>query len=267
MDHKLRIGYFADGLWAHKAFDKMARDDSLEIVFICVRYHNQDTKFIEYGQRYGIPVVRHKNINSQEFYDEVYPYRADLFVSMSFDQIFQKNIMDMPPLKTINCHAGKLPFYRGRNILNWALINDEKEFGITVHYMDEGIDTGDIILQKTYPISDNDTYQTLLQQAYSGCADLLYQAVKLIQEGKARTVRQADINPAGFYCGIRKEGDERLDWNQTSRDIFNFVRAITSPGPIARSFIGDHEMKIKKVCMVEGVPDYKGIPGQVLGHL
>ena len=61
---------------------------------------------------------------------------------------------NMPPLKTINCHAGKLPFYRGRNILNWVLINDEREFGITVHYVDEGIDTGDIILQRVFPITD-----------------------------------------------------------------------------------------------------------------
>jgi methionyl-tRNA formyltransferase len=65
---------------------------------------------------------------------------------MSFNQIFKSEIINLPRLKTINCHAGKLPFYRSRNILNWVLINDEKEFGITVHYVDEGIDTGDIIL-------------------------------------------------------------------------------------------------------------------------
>ena len=77
---------------------------------------------------------------------------------MSFDQIFKEEIINIPPLKIINCHAGKLPFYRGRNILNWALINDEKEFGITVHYVDFGIDTGDSILQKNYEITDDDDY-------------------------------------------------------------------------------------------------------------
>ena len=73
---------------------------------------------------------------------------------MSFNQIFRKDIINLTPIGIINCHAGKLPFYRGRNILNWVLINDEKEFGITVHFVDEGIDTGDIILQKTFPITD-----------------------------------------------------------------------------------------------------------------
>ena len=64
--------------------------------------------------------------------------------------------LNLPKLKTINCHAGKLPFYRGRNILNWALINDEKKFGITVHYVDEKIDCGDIILQRIFKITDKD---------------------------------------------------------------------------------------------------------------
>ena len=68
----------------------------------------------------------------------------------------------MPALGTINCHAGKLPFYRGRNVLNWAIINGESEFGITVHFIDDGIDTGDIIKQKTYPISLNDDYKSIL---------------------------------------------------------------------------------------------------------
>ena len=64
---------------------------------------------------------------------------------MSFNQILKKKIINLPHLKTINCHAGKLPFYRGRNVLNRVLINDENEFGITIHYIDEGIDTGDIV--------------------------------------------------------------------------------------------------------------------------
>ncbi|MDR1522244.1 MAG: hypothetical protein LBS28_05280 [Streptococcaceae bacterium] len=85
-------------------------------------------------------------MNSKEVINLLKKYNADLFISMSFNQIFKSEIINLPRLKTINCHAGKLPFYRSRNILNWVLINDEKEFGITVHYVDEGIDTGDIIL-------------------------------------------------------------------------------------------------------------------------
>lgn len=262
---RLRIGYFADGIWAHKTFEKLICDKSVQIMFIMVRYDIQDAVLKNYAERYNIPLLIHENINSEEFIQQVKKYEADLFVSMSFDQIFGKVIRELPPLKTINCHAGKLPFYRGRNILNWVLINDEKEFGITVHYVDKGIDTGDIILQRVYKITDEDDYATLLERACSGCADLLYDAIKLIQKGNVKTTRQTDIDKMGMYCGRRCAGDEILDWNQSSRDIFNFVRAICKPGPQATSFIRGEKITINKVKMVEGVRPYKNTVGQVVG--
>ena len=155
-------------------------------------------------------------------------------------------------MKKINCHAGKLPFYRGRNILNWALINDEKEFGITVHYLDEGIDTGDIILQDVYPITDEDDYGTLLTRAYDGCADVLYRAIKMIQNDEVKPIKQNDIDPIGIYCGMRQPGDEISNWSQSSREIFNFIRALSSPGPQATSWINGRLIQINKAKMISG---------------
>lgn len=261
----MKIGYFADGPWAHRAFERIIRDSTITIEFICVRYDRNDEVLRQYADAYGIDLLVHPDINSDGFFEIIGKYKVDLFVSMSFDQIFGKRIRNLPPMKTINCHAGKLPFYRGRNILNWVLINDEKEFGITVHYVDSGIDTGDIILQKSYPITDTDTYKTLLERAYDGCADVLYQALKLIQMGNPPQIRQDSIDKNGFYCGMRVVGDEELDWNQSSRSIFNFVRAICFPGPKARTYRGNEEVLINKVKIVEGVRDYIGIPGQVIG--
>ncbi len=261
---KLTIGYFADGPWSHMAFNKIINDNRFDIKFIVPRYDTLDGTLYKFSKDYHISYFKHKNINSKEFIDKVRNYNCDLFVSMSFNQIFKTEIINTPKLKTINCHAGKLPFYRGRNILNWALINDEKEFGITVHYIDEGIDTGDIIVQKTYPITDQDNYNTLLEKAYEECANLLYEALLLILENKVKKIKQTDIHPVGFYCGARKEGDEILDWNQTSREVFNFVRAICEPGPKARSYVGNEEIKINNVKLIDKAPVYKGIPGQVL---
>lgn len=262
---RLYIGYFADGPWAHQAFERLIKDDTIRIVFIVVRYEKQDTVLADYAKQYKIPLLIHENINSEEFIEQVKEYEADLFVSMSFDQIFGKVIRELPPLKTINCHAGKLPFYRGRNILNWVLINDEKEFGITVHYVDKGIDTGDIILQKVYEITDEDSYATLLEKAYEGCAVLLYDAIKLVQDNKVKTIRQTDIDKVGMYCGRRSAGDEIIDWKQSSREVFNFVRAICKPGPQATSFISGEKILVNKVKMVDGVRPYKNTVGQVVG--
>lgn len=260
----LNIGYFADGPWSHEAFEKLINDSEIRISFICVRFDTKDETLKEFANKYNITYLKHKNINSDEFLDKISVYKCDLFVSMSFNQIFKTKIINLPPYKTINCHAGKLPFYRGRNILNWALINDEKEFGITVHYIDEGIDTGDIILQRTFPITDNDNYSTLLKVAYVECASILYDAVCKFKNREIESINQDSINSLGFYCSQRKVGDEILDWNQTSRDIFNFVRAICKPGPQARTIINNSEMKINKVKYLDSAPSYKCIIGAVL---
>lgn len=261
----MKIGYFADGVWGQNALKKLLTDESIDLCFVCVRNDTRDSVIIDLAAQNHIDVLFHPNINSPEFFDKVKAYQPDLFVSMSFNQIFKHEIIHLPRLKTINCHAGKLPFYRGRNILNWALINDEKEFGITVHYMDEGIDTGDIILQNTYPITDNDSYSTLLTRAHIACSDILYDAIKLVQQGKATPIPQAMIHPVGFYCGMRTVGDERLNWNQPSRDVFNFVRSICLPGPQARSFIGENEVLLNRVALVENAVPYRSTIGQVVG--
>lgn len=229
-----------------------------------MRFDTKDETLLNYAKKYNIDYLKHHSINSDEFIEKVKSYACDLFVSMSFNQIFKTEIINLPKYKTINCHAGKLPFYRGRNILNWALINDEKEFGITVHYINEGIDTGDIILQKTYPISDRDSYKTLLERSYIECANILYDAVKLFKKDLVKAKKQYEIHPEGFYCSQRKIGDEILNWHQTSREIFNFIRAICKPGPMARAFINEKEMKINKAELIENAPVYKCTTGAIL---
>jgi methionyl-tRNA formyltransferase len=262
---KLKIGYFADGPWSHNALHKLISDESLEIMFVVPRFNSTDTTLRDICKEYNIEFLPGVRICEKEFFERCRLYDCDLFVSMSFNQIFKKELIQLPRYKTINCHAGKLPFYRGRNVLNWALINDESEFGITVHYVDEGIDTGDIILQKTFPITDNDNYSTLLRLSYIECAKILYESIKLIQFDQAKPIVQTNIHPTGFYCGRRLPGDEFINWHQSSRDIFNFIRAICDPGPIATTRLGSELVKINSARLINNIPSYKGKCGQILG--
>lgn len=264
----MRVGYFADGVWGQNGLRLLSELPGVEIPFVCLRFGAPDQELKQMAEQRGIDVLIHPNVNADDFFEQMKAYGIDLLVSMSFDQIFRSRILEYPRYQAINCHAGKLPFYRGRNILNWALINDEREFGITAHYIDTGIDTGDIIEQRMYPITDEDTYQTLLSTAYRECPEILASAVKQIMDGTAVRRPQREIHPVGMYCGQRTVGDERLNWDQTSRRVFNFVRAICAPGPGARSFIqrGERpfEVRIERVRMVPGAPVYIGIPGQIL---
>tara|TARA_B100000686_G_scaffold234524_1_gene242268 strand:- start:4575 stop:5468 length:894 start_codon:yes stop_codon:yes gene_type:complete len=261
----IKIGYFADGPWSHQALKKILADLNLKIKFICGRHDKSDPILKELAESHNIVFFTHPKVNSDEFLNKIKNYDCNLYVSMSFNQIFRRRIIEIPDLGFINCHAGKLPFYRGRNVLNWALINDEKEFGITVHFIDETIDTGDIIEQKMFPITDEDNYQSLLNTAYKGCAELLYESIKKIENNKVTRKNQTEIHPLGFYCSARVEGDEKINWNQSSREIFNFIRAICRPGPEARTFFQGNEIKINKARLVPEAPIFKGIPGAILG--
>ena len=242
----------------------LASDPLLSVSFICARYSNPDQHLKQRALELCIDFYVIEDVNSRSFHDIADAHKCDLFVSMSFDQILKKEFYSHPPLGTINCHAGMLPFYRGRNVLNWVLINDEKSFGITVHYVDKGVDTGDIILQRSYPICDEDDYASLLDTAHKECPAVLYDAIKLISHGSALRIPQESIHPRGSIYSQRKPGDETIDWHQSSREIFNFIRALTRPGPLACTQLDGNIVQIAKAEMIADAPAYKCIPGAIL---
>ena len=261
----IKIGFFGDGPWAHEALRKLISESAIEILFVCVRFDTPDTFLLQLAEHHKIPTHTLPNVNSEASLTLLSRYKADLFVSMSFNQIFRKGILNLPPLGIINCHAGKLPFYRGRNIINWALINGEREFGITVHQVDSGIDTGDILVQRTYPIDLQDDYGSLLRVAYIECAPLLAEAITQIRLGTSKPIPQNQICLVGTYFPMRIPGDEFIDWNQSSRDIYNFIRALAFPGPLAQSYLNNQIVKFKHAELVTEPPIFKGIPGSIIG--
>ena len=184
----MKVGYFADGPWSHKALEVITDSDLFDVVFIVPRFDTQDPVLKKWADRLEIPFLPTENVNSAEFIALIDGYKPDLLVSMSFNQILKTDIIAYAPKGFINCHAGALPFYRGRNPLNWVLINGENTFGITVHYVDEGIDTGDIIEQKYYPISTHDTYSSLLNLAVTECGQVLFSAMQKLSQNKVKRI-------------------------------------------------------------------------------
>lgn len=266
MTKKLKVGYFADGPWSHTALERLLQSDLCELSFIVPRFDTQDPVLKQYAHRFSVPFLPHPNVNDEGFISHLQSLGADLFISMSFNQILRKRIIDAAPLGFINCHAGALPYYRGRNPLNWALINDEKYFGVTAHYVDEGIDTGDIIIQKKVDILEQDDYSSLLEKAFIKCSEVLAEAVEHIVADKVNRVRQSEIDPYGFYCGMRRVGDEVIDWNLPARRIHNLIRAITLPGPAARTSSDGSEIAIIKSRFIPEAPNYISTPGEVVGR-
>jgi len=197
------IGFFGDGPWAHSALEKFLSDSTIKVAFVCSRFHAPDPVLERLAHQHEIMYLVHPDVNSETFRKMIPSNEYDLFVSMSFDQIFSPSLIEVPRQQAINCHAGKLPFYRGRSVLNWVLINDEREFGVTVHQMDEGIDTGDILAQRVFSISDADDYSTLLSRAQQACPALLVETVDALRRGTVTPLKQSDIDPTGS-CFFRR---------------------------------------------------------------
>ena len=262
----MKLGFFGDGPWAHKALERIVANDELEVAFIVARYQNPDAVLRRWAEELGVPFATHRNVNAEDFVDRVRAWAPDVNVSMSFDQILKRPILDVAEGGFINCHAGGLPFYRGRNVLNWALINGAEKIGVTVHYVDEGIDTGDIILQEFFPVGENDNYATVLVQAAELCASTLAKALGRIARGTVVATQQTDIHPVGMYCSRRREGDEWIDWSWSSKRVHDFVRGIAPPGPGARTVLGDEVISVTETRLIPGAPEYLDRPGTVVGR-
>ena len=195
----ISIGYFADGNWGYETLKRIILEKKIKLNFVCLRYEKPDNKIIEYCKKNKIKFYIFKNINSKKNFRIIFDYKCDLIVSMSYDQIFGSLYQKFFPSRIINCHAGNLPFYRGRNILNWALINGENQFGITVHFVDSGIDTGDIILQKKFKILKSDDYNSLLKKCYKECPKLVLRSINKIQKKNFRAIKQKSLDFKGSY--------------------------------------------------------------------
>ena len=246
MKKKFKVVFFGDNTWAHNTLKKLVKDKSIEILIVFSRI-KKDQVLEKISKQNFIPFRITRNINSIKNINNLANLKPDLLVSMSYDQIFKKKILKLFKNKIINCHAGLLPSYRGRNVLNWVLINGEKNFGITVHKVSKLIDQGQIFDQKIFKIKHSDDYFTILKKSYLECSKILYKTIKKIQNKKARSIPQKISKIKPSYFRKRRAGDENLNLNQKSIKIYNFVRALVPPGPSAKIFTKNNEIRVNKV--------------------
>ena len=259
----MRILYFGDGVWATNSLRALARTP-WTILGVVLRARPTDPALLSVAEDLQLPIMQPRRVNDPEFLEQVAALKPDLNMSVSYDQILRRPILDSAPLGFINFHVGTLPCYRGRNVVNWAIINGEKEIGLTGHFVDEGIDTGDIILQRTLPIGWTDTYEDVLNRVYEAFPDFVMDTMHLIAQGSPP--RQAQAHHPGTYFGKRGPGDEWIDWSDTSRNLHNKIRAITHPGPGARTVYNDKAVTVWRAYYDPSWPGYLATPGQVVGY-
>jgi len=194
-----------------------------------------------YALEKNLPILQPTNLKSETFLNELEELKADLQIVVAF-RMLPELVWNMPPLGTINLHGSLLPQYRGAAPINWALINGEKETGVTTFFLQHEIDTGHIILQEKEPISANDNVGTLYERLMLLGAKTVVKTVKLIQDKKAETIPQSESNRLKAAPKLFKETCE-IDWNQPAAQVYNFIRGL-SPYPAAWSILNNNNFKI-----------------------
>jgi methionyl-tRNA formyltransferase len=201
----------------------------------------------ECALKYNVPVLQPTNLKSPEFLEELRSYQANLQIVVAF-RMLPEVVWSMPAFGTFNLHGSLLPQYRGAAPINWAIINGEKETGVTTFFLKHDIDTGSIIFQEKEPIHENDTVGDVYERLMNKGAALVLKTVQAIQAGSYPAIPQPEGIHIKHAPKIFKETCE-IQWNKSSSDIRNFVRGL-SPYPTAWTTIKGRVFKVYKVSLV-----------------
>lgn len=206
----------------------------------------------------GIRVLQPERIKDEAFVNTIKEINPDVIVVAAYGKILPKDIIQLPRYGCINVHASLLPKYRGAAPINWAIVNGEKETGITIMQMDEGLDTGSILLQKGVEITKEDTAGTLTNKLSKIGAGLLIEGLDAIEKGGIKPIPQD--NSKASYAPILKKEDGQIDWTKGAEDIYNMVRGM-DPWPGAFTY---YKGELWKVWKVRHGDTGKGRPGEIL---
>lgn len=203
----------------------------------------------ECAQKYNLPVFQPKKIKEAEAVEYLRTLEADLFVVAAFGQILSKEILEMPKFGCINIHGSLLPKYRGAAPIQWAILNGEKETGITIMQMNEGLDTGDMLTKVVVPIDSKDTGESLFHKMASAGADLLVKTIPQLIEGTITAIPQNEEESS--YAPMIKKEMGKILWKKEAEELERMVRGMNS-WPSAYTTYGKKTLKIWEAYVEEG---------------
>lgn len=213
----------------------------------------------ELALKYDIPVYQPIKARDEEFVATLKELNPDIIVVVAFGQILPKSILDIPKFGCINVHVSLLPKYRGAAPINWVIINGEEKTGVTTMYMDEGLDTGDMILTEEFDLDDEITAGELHDKMKDRGADVLIETLKQIEKGTAHRIPQ---NHEEFtYAPMMNKALGEINWSKSAREIHNLVRGV-NPWPSAYTTYEGSTMKVWKTEVLNETSDKE--PGTIL---
>lgn len=215
----------------------------------------------EYASSKNIKIYQPEKIRKNiEFIEELKKLKPDVIVVVAYGKLLPKEILDLPKYGCINVHGSLLPKYRGSAPIQWAIINGEEITGITTMFMNEGMDTGDMILKKEVLIEPNDTYGTLYEKLKKIGGNLIVQTLEKIADGIVPREKQGDDFTV---APMIEKSMGNIDWNKSAFQIRNLIRGL-NPMPGAYTHLDDKIMKIWSAELVDDIIENDIIPGTVI---
>lgn len=210
----------------------------------------QESAVKQYAVKHNLPVLQPTNLKNEGFLEELNALEANLQIIVAF-RMLPRAVWEMPKYGTFNLHASLLPQYRGAAPINWAIINGEKETGVSTFFIDDKIDTGEIILQERTDIGPEETAGELHEKLMHLGADVVVNTVELIKSGEVKTIKQPQSGDLKLAYKIHKETCQ-IDWTLPLSDIFNHIRGL-SPYPASWTTLynGDEELFLKIYSVVK----------------
>ena len=214
----------------------------------------QYTPVKEVAVAHNIPVYQPKRIREPECIEELRKYNADIMVVIAFGQILPKEILEMTPYGCVNVHASLLPSYRGAAPIQWAVINGEKVSGVTTMQMNEGLDTGDMLLKVEIPLDEKETGGSLHDKLAEAGARLCVETLDALKAGTVTPEKQGDSPTA--YAKMLDKHMGKIDWKMSAKEIERLIRGLNPwPSAYTRWNENDKGMKIWEAEVEEGQTD------------
>ncbi len=216
--------------------------------------------FDKLAEKYNIPIFKIKDVNSLDVIEKIKKLKPDYISVIGWSQMISKELLSIPKKGCINIHPTLLPKNRGRAPIPWTLIKNLKKSGVTLYYLDEDTDSGDVIAQKEFTIDLNDDAKSVYKKALSASTKLLKDIIPHLINGTAP--RKAQNQMDATYWPKRSPDDGIIDWDKTTMEIYNWIRGLTHPYPGAFTFLNDKKMFVWKASLCE--KQYLGSPGEIV---
>ncbi|WP_254811243.1 methionyl-tRNA formyltransferase [Streptomyces cavourensis] len=260
----MRVVMFGYQTWGHRTLQALL-DSEHDVVTVVTHPRSEHAyekiwsdSVADLAEKHGIPVII-RNRPDDELLDRLKEVAPDIIVANNWRTWIPPEIYGLPVHGTLNIHDSLLPAYAGFSPLIWALVNGEPEVGVTAHLMDEELDAGDIVVQKSVPVGPTDTSTDLFHRTVDLIAPVTTEALGLIASGQTEFTPQ-DRSRASFFHK-RAEEDIRIDWNWPAEDLERLVRAQSAPYPSAFTFHRGQRLEVLSAAVSEG--RYGGTPGRI----